>query len=156
MKGHAICDGRGNMGTGARAAVLTLENGEVYEKAEKIPPTTNIVAEHLAIQLAMELALEHGVTDLLIWNDSQTPVNHVLGKFKIEKPHIKPIVEKTWELGKSFEHLVLAWVPREKTKAPDLLCRRVDRKKAARPRPPVLAAKKDIPQRKNPFVRYSA
>jgi ribonuclease HI len=79
MTATAICDGRGNAGTGARAVVLSLEDGQSFEKAEKLEPTTNIVAEHLAIQLAMELALEHGVHDLLILNDSQTPVNHVRG-----------------------------------------------------------------------------
>lgn len=59
MKAIAICDGRGNAGTGARAAVLYLGDGlqrDRHERAEKIPATTNIVAEHLAIQLAMELA----------------------------------------------------------------------------------------------------
>jgi len=150
VKAHAICDGRGNAGTGARAAVLIMEDGREYEKAEKIEPTTNIVAEHLAIQLAMELALEHDVTDLLIWNDSQTPVNHVKGVFKIEKPHIKPLVEATWAMAEKFESVVLTWVPREKTKRPDLLCRKVDRPKAARPRP--LGPKKSSPARRNPFA----
>jgi len=52
VKAIAIFDGRGNAGTGARAAVLYLGDDR-HERAEKLPATTNIVAEHLAIQLAM-------------------------------------------------------------------------------------------------------
>ena len=59
---------------GALAVVLELEDGRVYERAEKLEPCTNIVAEHLAIQLSVEMAIEYGVTDLVILNDSQTPV----------------------------------------------------------------------------------
>ena len=126
MKAKAICDGRGNAGTGARAAVLILETGETFEKAEKIEPTTNIVAKHLAIQLGMELALEHGVSDLLIWNDSQSPVNHVLGTYKVTKEHLKPLVERTLELRSSFERFSIEWVPRGNTTRADELCRVVD------------------------------
>ena len=56
MKAKVICDGRGNGGTGARAAVLLMKGREPITSAEKLAPTTNIVAEHRAIQLAMELA----------------------------------------------------------------------------------------------------
>lgn len=126
MKAKVICDGRGNGGTGARAAVLILESGERFAKAEKLDATTNIVAEHLAIQLAMELAVEHGVTDLLIWNDSQTPVSHVLGAYQIKMDHLKPIVEKTWDMRSSFERFAIEWVPRTETKLADALCREID------------------------------
>jgi len=106
--------------------VLILETGETVERAEKIDATTNIVAEHLAIQLGMELALEHGVTDLLIWNDSRTPVNHVLGRFQVKKDHLKPLVEKTWDMRSRFVRCSLEWVPRKETKLADALCRKVD------------------------------
>ncbi len=126
MKAKVICDGRGNGGTGARAAVLMLENGEQFEKAEKLDATTNIVAEHLAIQLGMELAVDHGVTDLVIWNDSQTPVKHILGDYEVKMDHLKPIVEKTWDMRSSFEKFSIEWVPRAKTKLADALCRQID------------------------------
>lgn len=154
MKGTVICDGRGNAGTGARAAVLYDENMEkIDERAEKIDPTTNIVAEHLSIQLGMELALEHGVTDLVILNDSQTPVNHVLGTYKARQSHIKPLVEKTWELGRRFAAVNIRWVPREQTHVADRLCRKVDSvKKAKRKRP---GGHLEVPARRNPFVSMS-
>lgn len=126
MKAKVICDGRGNGGRGARAAVLFLESGEEFERSEKLPASTNIVAEHLAIQLGMELALEHGVTELVMWNDSKSPVNHVLGNFKVTKDHLKPLVEETLKMAAVFEKFEIVWVPREKTGRPDALCRQVD------------------------------
>jgi ribonuclease HI len=126
IRGHVICDGRGNAGTGARAAVLTLEGGERFERAEKLEATTNIVAEHLAIQLAIELALEHGVTELTVHNDSQTPVNHVRGTYKVKQPHLRPLVEKTWEMRQRFSSFDITWVPRTQTSEADALCRLVD------------------------------
>jgi ribonuclease HI len=126
VRGRAICDGRGNAGTGARAVVLELEDGRVYERAEKLEPCTNIVAEHLAIQLSVEMAIEYGVTDLVILNDSQTPVRHVDGSYKVKAEHLKPIVEKTWRFGGLLKSVSIKWVPREQTKRPDKLCREVD------------------------------
>ena len=93
MKATAICDGRGNAGTGARAAVLYIGEGpqrDRHERAEKLPATTNIVAEHLAIQLAMELAKEHRVTELVIYNDSRSPANHINGNYKVKQEHLSP------------------------------------------------------------------
>jgi ribonuclease HI len=127
MRATAITDGRGNAGTGARAVVLTLEDGRVVERAEKLSPCTNIVAEHLSIQLAIELALKHGVTDLEIVNDSQTPVNHLLGVYQVSAEHLIPIVAQTIELGTRLATVSIQWVPREQTKRPDQLCREVDK-----------------------------
>src|SRR3954453_21559185 len=129
VKATAICDGRGNAGTGARAAVLYIGEGlqgDRHERAEKIPATTNIVAEHLAIQLAMELAKEHGVTELVIYNDSRSPVNHVNRNFKIKKEHLVPIVAKTWEMASEFLSCEIRWPSRENTKEADALCRAAD------------------------------
>lgn len=129
VKATAICDGRGNAGTGARAAVLYISeglHGGRHERAEKIPATTNIVAEHLAIQLAIELAKEHGVTELVIYNDSRSPVNQVNGNFKVKQEHLIPIVAKTWEMASAFLSFEIRWTSRENTKEADALCRAVD------------------------------
>jgi ribonuclease HI len=132
MRAEAICDGRGNAGTGARACVLILETGETIEKAEKLDPTTNIVAEHLAIQLALKMAIDAGVRRLLVWNDSRSPVNHLLGTYKVKQDHLRPIVNQTRELGLRFESFEIEWVAREKTVRPDKLCREIDKRSGAR------------------------
>jgi ribonuclease HI len=135
VKATAICDGRGNAGTGARAAVLYIGEGlqgDRHERAEKIPATTNIVAEHLAIQLAMELAKDHRVTELVIYNDSKSPVNHVNGNYKVKQEHLIPIVGRTWEMASEFVSFEIRWTSRANTKEADALCRAVDRPRAHR------------------------
>jgi len=126
MKARAICDGRGNAGTGARAVVLFMEDGRVLEFAERLEPCTNIVAEHLAIQWAIDLALDRGVTDLLILNDSQTPVFHLQWKYKVKAAHLQSIVNRTMEQASRLATVEIQWVPREKTTLADKLCREVD------------------------------
>lgn len=140
MNAKAITDGRGNAGTGARACVLILETGEIIERAEKIPPTTNIVAEHLAIQLAVEMALDAGVRRLLIWNDSQVPVFQLQEKYQIRQDHLRPIVHQTWELASQLEEVSIEWVPRSETSVPDAMCTAVDKPQAPRKRPSPPAA----------------
>ena len=155
LKGTVICDGRGNAGTGARAAVLTLEDGRVFEKAEQIEPTTNIVAEHLSIQLGLELAKKHKVDDLLIFNDSQVPVFHITGKYKVNEAHLRPIVRQTWEMATDFHRVEIRWTPRENTKRADKLCREIDRKSNARRSRPG-GSVPQAPQRENPFLKLKA
>jgi ribonuclease HI len=127
MQAKVICDGRGNGGTGARAACLLLANGDDWiDRAEKIPATTNIVAEHRSIQLGIELALEHGVTDLLVINDSQVPVYHLTRKYAVKQTHLKPLVEETRELASKLDTVTFEWRGRDETTRADLLCREVD------------------------------
>lgn len=125
IRATAICDGRGNGGAGARAAVLYIGE-ERHPRAEKLDRPTNQVAEHLAIQLAMELAEEHGVSDLLILNDSKSPVNHVNGVYKIKQKHLVPIIARTREMMQSFDSVEVRWTSRENTLEADALCRAVD------------------------------
>jgi len=94
------------------------------------PPRTS--AEHLAIQLAMELAKDQGVTELVIYNDSKSPVNHVNGNYKVKQEHLIPIVGRTWEMASEFVSFEIRWTSRENTKEADALCRAVDRPRAHR------------------------
>ena len=154
MKATAYCDGRGDAsGTrGARACVLKLEDGTEIEKAERLKPCTNIVAEHLAIQLALEMAKDAGVRNLLVYNDSQTPVHHVDGLYEVKADHIKPLVQHTWELGSHFDSVQVRWVPREMTLQADRLCTSIDREKSGRTRPGGPIAVSTPP---NPFLPQS-
>jgi ribonuclease HI len=145
VKAYAVCDGRGNAGTGARACVMYAKKNPLdgllrFERAERLEPCTNIVAEHLAIQLAVEMALDNGVTHLAVLNDSQTPVGQVLGEYQVEAEHLKPIVARTWELARLLEDVSIRWVPRSETKEADALCRRVDR-----PEPQVMSPFRKAP-----------
>jgi ribonuclease HI len=160
VKGTVICDGRGNAGTGACGVVLTVHSDDSWntisfeeEFAKQIEPTTNIVAEHLAMQYGMELAKIAGITELRIYNDSQTPVYQLQGVYKTKEAHLKPIVQKSWELGGEFESVEVIWTPRENTSRADKLAREIDKrgKTADRPRPG--GPLPQSPPRRNPFLR---
>lgn len=138
MKAIAYCDGRGNAGTGACATVIHYFDTPKWHEEEfskRLGSVTNNIAEYEAVILAIEKALEAGVTDLTINSDSQLIVNQTLGKYVVKFPHLKELRDKIWELGNSFEKITIQWVPREQTKRPDKLCRDIDKPRAARPRP---------------------
>ena len=128
MEGTVICDGRGNAGTGACAAVAYVDDQEVARNAVKLPPVTNIVAEHKSVQLAILLAAENRIDQLTILNDCQTCVYQLDGSFRIHSKHLYPIILETWEMANLpfFLTVDIKWVPREQTKLPDKLCRLVD------------------------------
>lgn len=159
MKGTVICDGRGDAtkSTGGVGVVLTVHSEGSWntisfeeEFKKKIDNTTNIVAEHLAMQYGMEVAEIAGVTELKIYNDSQTPVYQLQGKYRVKQPHLKPIVDKSWEMASKFDSIEVIWTPRENTKRADALATASDRPRAARRRPggPV----SQPPVRRNPFA----
>jgi ribonuclease HI len=166
MKGTVICDGRGDAActTGAVGVVLTVHSEDSWntinfeeEFAKKIDPTTNIVAEHMSIQYGIELAKIAGITELLIYNDSQVPVYQVQGKYGIKAEHLKQILEKTWELASDphFSSVEIRWTPRENTTRADKLCREIDKPSG----PQKLPARRERPvplekprPRRNPFV----
>jgi ribonuclease HI len=162
MKGTVICDGRGNAGTGACGVILTTHSDDSWDTisfeegfAKQIEPTTNIVAEHLAMQYGMELAKIAGITELRIYNDSQTPVYQLQGHYRTKEEHLKPIVERSWELGAEFESVEVIWTPRENTSRADRLAREIDKrgKTASRPRP---GGPLPSPQpRENPFAKLA-
>jgi ribonuclease HI len=129
MKARIICDGRGNAGTGACAAVAYNEkDDEIVREAMKLNPVTNIFAELSAILLALQMAYDHGIDEVLIQNDSQVPVYLVDGSYKTKKDHLKPLLESIWKLGRNkfFKSLDIEWVPREDTLLADKLCRMAD------------------------------
>lgn len=128
MRGTVICDGRGNAGTGACAAIAYIDGREAARDALKLPPVSNIVAEHKSIQLAIVVAARARIDELMILNDSQTPVYQVSGKYRINAEHLIPIVHETWEMANNsfFFTTDIEWVPREQTDLADRLCRLVD------------------------------
>jgi ribonuclease HI len=146
VKAKAYCDGRGNAGTGACAAVIFLENGRVEEYAVRLTPLTNNEAEYKGVILAIEKAIELGVTDLTIFSDSQLVVRQLNGIYKTENVSLAHLMAEAIRLAHQLGKIAIEWVPRTKTKRPDYLCRKIDRTPSPRRRP--LPPR---PQPKNPF-----
>lgn len=83
---------RGNPGPAAIGVVVRDDNGEVLEeRGERIGEATNNVAEYKALLRGIELAAEHGGTELELIGDSELVVRQVEGKYKVKNAGIKPL-----------------------------------------------------------------
>ena len=102
--------------------MLTTDSGEVIgEIARGIGTTTNNVAEYRALIAGLELALEHGVTDIAVHVDSELVVHQVSGEWKIRNDALRHhAVEARRLLGK-FSSWTLNHVQRERNADADRL-----------------------------------
>jgi ribonuclease HI len=83
---------RGNPGPAGVGVVVRDSAGEVLEEhGERIGEATNNVAEYRALLRGIELAAEHGATELDLVGDSELVVRQVEGKFKVKNAGLKPL-----------------------------------------------------------------
>ena len=115
MKAILHTDGgaRGNPGPAGIGVVLASAAGEVIgDIAQSIGIATNNVAEYRALIAGLELALEHGVTDVDIRVDSELLVHQLKGDWKIKKDHLRGLAVTARGLMNRFESATIAHVPR--------------------------------------------
>jgi ribonuclease HI len=85
---------RGNPGPAAIGVVLR-DGGEVVgEVGETIGEATNNVAEYRALLRGIELATEHGATELDLIGDSELVVRQVEGRYKVKNAGMKELHEE--------------------------------------------------------------
>ena len=85
---------RGNPGPAAIGVVLR-DGGEVVgEVGETIGEATNNVAEYRALLRGIELATEHGATELELIGDSELVVRQVEGRYKVKNAGMKELHEE--------------------------------------------------------------
>jgi ribonuclease HI len=83
---------RGNPGPAAIGVVVRDGGGEVLEEVgEKIGEATNNVAEYKALLRGIELAADHGASELELIGDSELVVRQVEGRYKVKNAGIKPL-----------------------------------------------------------------
>jgi len=116
MKARLRTDGgaRGNPGPAGIGVVLESEDGRVLAEVEKsIGIATNNVAEYTALIEGLQLALDHGVTDLEVFLDSLLVVSQMNGEWKIKDQKIRPLALRASGLTRRFRSVALAHVRRE-------------------------------------------
>ena len=85
---------RGNPGPAAIGVVLR-DGGEIVEEVgETIGEATNNVAEYRALLRGIELASEHGASDLELIGDSELVVRQVEGRYKVKNAGMKELHEE--------------------------------------------------------------
>ena len=89
---HVDGGARGNPGPAAIGVVVAEPGGEVvHAVGETIGEATNNVAEYRALLRGIELAREHGASELEIYGDSELVVKQVRGDYKVKDAGLKPL-----------------------------------------------------------------
>jgi len=119
MKFQIYTDGgsRGNPGPSAFAFLIFDTSGQmVAAHKECIGVTTNNVAEYRAIVASLEEARKRGAQEVESFMDSELACRQLQGKYKVNQPHLKVLVEKVRILATSFKKITYNHVPRENEK----------------------------------------
>ena len=112
---------RGNPGPAAIGVVLR-DGGEVVEEVgETIGDATNNVAEYRALLRGIELAAEHGATELELVGDSELVVRQVEGRYKVKNAGMKKLHEEVKRALRDFDSWKIRHVRRESNADADRL-----------------------------------
>ena len=124
MKLRVNVDGgaRGNPGPAAVGVVVRDESGEVLaDAAEPIGTATNNVAEYRALIRGIEMAAEHGATELELYGDSELVVKQVRGEYRVKDPGLKPLHAEARSKLSAFSTWSFDHVRREQNAEADAL-----------------------------------
>jgi probable phosphoglycerate mutase len=104
---------RGNPGPAGIGVVLRAGNGDpIATVARGIGVATNNVAEYAALIEGLELALAHGVDDIVVRLDSELVVNQVNGAWKIKDEKLRPLAVRARALLDRFARSEVSHVRR--------------------------------------------
>jgi ribonuclease HI len=112
---------RGNPGPSAAGAVIIQNGTTIATVSEFLGIQTNNYAEYMALILALEKALQLGVTDVEVRMDSELIVKQMTGKYKIKHAGLRPLFIKASNLAKKFSSFSIMHVRRELNQEADRL-----------------------------------
>lgn len=122
---HTDGGARGNPGPAGIGAVLQEPGGEVIaELGAGIGEATNNVAEYEALVAGLELALDHGVSILEVYLDSELVVSQLKGEWKIKNDRLRSLAVRAGALLGRFESVTLNHVRRHLNERADALANR--------------------------------
>jgi lactoylglutathione lyase len=119
MKLYLYSDGgaRGNPGPAAIAFVATNEAGVVLKTGSKyIGNHTNNQAEYLALQMALEYAVEVRAQEVICHLDSELVAKQLTGRYGIKNAELQRLNDQIKVLLKLFDKVSFVNVPREHPK----------------------------------------
>ncbi|CAN5662284.1 hypothetical protein BH24ACT26_BH24ACT26_01590 [soil metagenome] len=119
---HTDGGARGNPGPAGIGVVLTGDDGAVVaEIARGLGEATNNVAEYSALIAGLELALEHGVSHVDVFVDSELVASQVRGEWKIRNDRLRALAVKARSIMRRFEQATISHVRRGDNAAADAL-----------------------------------
>ena len=113
---------RGNPGPAAIAAVVTTpEGGLIEERSDTIGVATNNVAEYRALLLGIQLAKDHGASEVDLIGDSELIVRQVRGEYRVKDAGLRPLHAEALKALRDFERWSISHVRRDENAAADAL-----------------------------------
>jgi ribonuclease HI len=111
------------------ACALFIENdGTAIERTKLLPRgTTNNVGEYSGAILAIQTAIDSGVTKLKILSDSKLIVHQIRGDWDCKNQQLRSLRDEVWALAANLEQIDIQWIPRGENRQADGLCRRAIR-----------------------------
>lgn len=120
-------DGGAKPGNATAGAIVSDANGvTIAHVGRALGTATNNDAEHTALLIGLELALELGVTQLRVYGDSDLVLGQAFGGWRIATERLRVLAEQSRSLAQRFETLDYQHVRRELNAAPDALCHAVE------------------------------
>jgi probable phosphoglycerate mutase len=105
---------RGNPGPASYAVIVRSPDGATqFEIGKYLGRATNNVAEYYALITALDYALAHGITCLLVRSDSELLVRQMQGRYKVRSPELRPLFERAKKLSVQLAHFTIEHVRRE-------------------------------------------
>lgn len=82
---------------------------------------TNNVAEYCGLILGLQLAIQHNITHLHVYGDSNLIINQMNGIWKIKSTNLRRYYEEAISLAKLYEHISFVHVKRNMNQRADYL-----------------------------------
>ncbi|HPR62627.1 MAG TPA: ribonuclease HI family protein [Thermoanaerobaculia bacterium] len=119
---EAYIDGasRGNPGEASYGVVLK-EGDTLTLMGGYLGTMTNNEAEYHGLLAALNWALEHSVSEMKVFSDSQLVVNQINGRFRVKAPNLQPLFLEALDKKRKIERFNIFYIAREYNKRADAL-----------------------------------
>jgi len=121
---HLFVDGgaRGNPGPAGIGVRLETPDGDLVEElADAIGNATNNQAEYEALIAGLELAIDRGIKELVVFADSELIVRQVNGQYRVKDAKLQPLHARAARLLHELPDVEIRHVPREQNAEADRL-----------------------------------
>lgn len=112
---------RGNPGPAGAGAVISSGSKEICSISQFIGIATNNIAEYTGLVLALEKALELGLTHVQVYMDSELVVKQMNGQYRVKNAGLLPLFQKSRQFASQFASFKIDHVRRESNKVADRL-----------------------------------
>lgn len=140
VKALAWTDGGNRTNIAGSAFVIAKIDGTIIEERSTSfeGKWTNNDMEMHGILSCIERCLELNVTDLTLHSDSEWCVRILLEEYRLKQEKFRAIVDRIWDLGRSFDRIEIKHIRRERNARADWHCRGAT-DQTRRAHPPALA-----------------